>query len=129
MEKQSRLGKLSNSLDSTLSAIGSVMMLSTQLIFIGIVLAVHAGIILAGIFGYASVLTSLNIASIAILVLPTLIKQLDKLGGRWGGDDEALEILAVFFVGAEYEGIVGKLVFIVRYGLIPTNIVGFWLIT
>ena len=121
MGQSSFLGKSSNFLDS-------VVELSMQLIFIGIVLAVHAGIILAVIFGNVSLLTSLTIVSLAILVLPTLIKQLDKLGGTWRGDDEALVIFAVFMVGAEYQGIIGKLISIIRYGLLPTNIVGLRLI-
>lgn len=119
------MGIFSDVLENILKAIGKSVTIGFQFIFISIVLGFHAGVMFAGISGNETLLTYLQIGSVAMIVLPTLVK---KLVDDAGGHEEAM-FFSVLAVGAYYDGIVGKFVFILKYGLVVTNVVGIWLIS
>ena len=127
MRQNSYLGKLLNFLEYIVAAIGSASYFFLQFLFISIVLADYAGIIYAVMFGKETVLLILTICSVALIVLPTLIQIWDRRGPKTTGDP--ILIASVLHMGAEYEGLIGKFTFVLKYGLIPTNVVGLWLIS
>jgi preprotein translocase subunit SecG len=124
------MGVLLKSLKYVLKIIGKAITASLQLIFISIVLALHAGVIYAGTSGSEDLLFYMTIGSAIAVIVPLFIKHGDPKGtdGEFGADGEEVLFLLIFAVGAYYEGIIGKLVFVLRYGLVVTTAIGWWMI-